>query len=70
MKQDDLIRLKSLLPKDFASRLALSNNVSPGYVRKVLKGKVNRLDIVDSAILLAQEHQEKLKMRSARISNI
>lgn len=70
MKQTDLLHLKTLLPKDFAARIASANNVSEGYVRKVLNGKTQRLDIVDAAIFLAEEHQEKLKLRSARIVNI
>ena len=70
MTKQDLNKLKKLLPKKASSKIAEKCDVSESYVRKVLSGNADRLDVIDQAILLAEDHQKKLILRSEKISNL
>lgn len=70
MTRQDLNKLKKLLPKKYSLTIAEKCNVSESYVRKVLSGNADRLDVIDQAIELAKDHQDKMIKRSELISSL
>ena len=70
MDTQDLIKLRQLLPKKYSKQIALKCNLSESYVRKVLSGNADRLDVIDYAIVMAEEHQIKMSLRSNRIESL
>lgn len=70
MTKHDLTKLKKLLPKKYSLQLASKCNVSESYVRKVLSGNAIRLDVIDQAIIMAQEYQDRIDARVKKISNL
>lgn len=70
MDKQDLTKLRLLLPKKYTKQIALKCNLSESYIRKVLSGNADRLDVIDYAIVMAEEHQEEMSLRSTKIESL
>jgi len=67
MTIENLEKLKSKLPKCYAITLGKKCELSEDTVRKVLNNRHNNQNIIDEAIILAQEWQDHLKKQSQLI---
>jgi hypothetical protein len=71
MKTRELDKLRKKLPKRF--RIILwkrLNKYSLSAINQVLTGVYDNTEIIDAAILLAEEHQNDLKSRSEKINSL
>jgi hypothetical protein len=71
LTNNDLERLKEKLPPKYLMELTrrLSNH-SISAIRSVLRGDYFNNEIIDAAIELAEEHQNGIKARKEKISNL
>ena len=71
MKTRELDKLKSKLPKKYREILWQKlNKYSISSINAVLRGDYDNAEIIDAAILLAEEHQNDLKIRSEKINSL
>jgi len=70
MNTEDLEKLKKKLPRGYRQMLIERTGYSLPAIDSVLRGDYMNERILDAAIKLAQEHQEKLKNYSEKINSI
>lgn len=70
MTQIDHSTLQHKLPKDYAKKLSKQFKCSIRYVQFVVKGERQNVDILLSAVELANNHQEFLKSLNQKIKTI
>lgn len=70
MTQIDHKTLAKKLPKDYAKKLSKQFKCSSRYVQFVVKGQRQNVDILLSAVELANNHQEFLKSLNQKIKTI
>jgi hypothetical protein len=71
MKTRELDKLKSKLPKKYRETLwQRLNKYSISSINAVLRGDFENTEIIDAAILLAEEHQNELKSRVEKINSL
>lgn len=70
MSPSELKKLKKSLPKNHLDVLSKNSGFSKTYVWQVLAGERNNNDIIDAAILLANQEKEQAKNRKDAISSL
>jgi hypothetical protein len=70
MTKEELTKLREKLPSGYRKTLAEEFNVTTTHIGYVLRGDRNNFRIVESAVALAKNHQQKLKKQSSIINKL
>jgi septin family protein len=70
MDINDLIKLKTALPKNHLVELHKITKYSKTYIWQVLAGERENDQIIDAAIELAKENKEKIESRKSELANL
>jgi hypothetical protein len=70
MTPEDLKILKTKLPKNWAKILSEKHGITPSAIRYILNGMRDNIEVIKSAIELAENFQSELKLMSKNIKKI
>jgi hypothetical protein len=70
MTKVELKLLRKKLPREAIKNLAKEFEVTEAHIRLILNGERNNLNVINVAIIMAEEHQEYLKNLSNKIKKL
>lgn len=70
MTKKVLQKLRKAMPPKYRDTLAAQFDVTTSYIDQIMRGEKTRHDIIDAAILLAEEHKEYLEAQKLKIKEL
>lgn len=70
MTKKELQKLRKAMPPKYRETLSVQFDITAGYVDQIFRGEKNRIDVITTAIELAEAHKEFLAQQKEKIRNL